>query len=116
MNIYDMTGSVKVIFEPQTFASGFSKREFVVTTEENYPQDIKFECIKEWCGLLDPVGVGDRVQVRFRLRGNEYNDRYFVNLQAIELDKLDETSGAATSEMDDSVPEDAEDDSYAPPF
>ena len=37
---YDLTGTIKVIQEAQTFgAKGFTKREFVVTVKEGkYPQ------------------------------------------------------------------------------
>jgi len=31
---YELTGKVKVILEPKTFASGFTVREFVVTVED----------------------------------------------------------------------------------
>ena len=56
MPAYDMTGTVKVIMDQQTFESGFTKREFVVTTDDDrYPQDIKFECVKDKCALLDEV-------------------------------------------------------------
>lgn len=79
---YELTGKIKLIMEQQTFPSGFTKREFVVTTEEDYPQDVKFECIKDRCSLLDNVNEGDHLTVSFNIRGNEYNDRYYVNLQA----------------------------------
>ena len=36
-------GNIKLINETQTFDSGFQKREFVVTTNDMYPQDIKIE-------------------------------------------------------------------------
>lgn len=87
---YELTGTVKTIFEQRTFPSGFTKREFVVTTEERYPQDIKLECVKDWCALLDGVHPGDRVKVQFRLRGNEYNERFYVNLQAFGLEAIPE--------------------------
>jgi single-strand DNA-binding protein len=83
MPSYDLTGTVKVVMPPQTFDSGFTKREFVVTTDDDrYPQDIKFECVKEKTALLDDIQDGQRVTVTFDVRGNEYNDRYFVNLTA----------------------------------
>lgn len=31
---YDLTGKVKLVQDPQTFKSGFTKREVVVTVEE----------------------------------------------------------------------------------
>jgi len=86
---YEMVGSVKVVFEMMTFASGFTKREFVLTLEDDYPQDIKFACVKEKCALLDNVAPGERVKVAFRIRGNLFKERYFVDLQAFRIDKMD---------------------------
>lgn len=83
---YEMEGSVKLVEETQTFSSGFSKREFVITTEEKYPQDVKFECTKEKIDMLEKVREGDKVKVSFNVRGNEYKGRYFVNLQAWKIE------------------------------
>lgn len=96
--MYQLEGTTKLITDIQTFQSGFTKREFVVTTDEQYPQDIKFECIKEKCALLDSVSQGQRVKVSFRIRGNEYQGRYFVNLQAF---KIDSTGAAPASRPDE---------------
>ncbi len=98
MAAYDMTGTVKVIMDQQTFASGFTKREFVVTSEDRYPQDLKFECVKDNCALVDKLTVGDRVTVSFDIRGNEYNGRYFVNLQAWKINPANATSGTPDDE------------------
>jgi len=35
----ELKGKIKVVFEKQTFASGFEKREFVITTEEKFPHE-----------------------------------------------------------------------------
>lgn len=78
----EVSGKVKVLMDTQTFASGFSKREFVITTQEQYPQDVKFECIKDKIAMLDNLQPGADVTVHFNLRGNEYQGKYFVNLQA----------------------------------
>jgi len=83
----EVAGKIKLVNDVQTFDSGFQKREFVVTTEEQYPQDIKLELIKDKCNLIDAFQPGDDVVVQFNLRGNEYNGRYFVNLQAWRLEK-----------------------------
>ena len=102
MPSYDLTGTVKVVMPPQTFDSGFTKREFVVTTDDDrYPQDIKFECVKEKTALLDDIQDGQRVTVTFDVRGNEYNDRYFVNLTAWKVG----AEAAATNATGNAAPE-----------
>jgi len=81
---YTLKGTIKQIDQTQSFGDkGFTKREFVVTDKDDkYPQDIKFEAIKERCDQLDNISVGEEVEVSFNLRGNEYNGKYYVNLQA----------------------------------
>lgn len=97
MPSYEMTGTVKKVFDQQTFPSGFAKREFVITTEDDrYPQDILIACVKEGCSLLDSVQPGERMRVSFRIRGREYKERFFVNLEAYQIDRLD-VDGSGTS-------------------
>ena len=79
---YEIEGVIKIILDTQTFGSGFAKREFVVTTEEKFPQDVKLETIKEKVALLDGFSEGQRVKASFDLRGNEYKGKYYVNLVA----------------------------------
>ena len=83
MAAYELTGTIKVVMDAVTFDSGFTKREFVVTTDDDrYPQAIKFECVKDRCALLNNIQPGQRVTVSFDVRGNEHKGRYFVNLSA----------------------------------
>lgn len=101
--MHELTGRVKEVFDRKVFQSGFSKREFVVTTDENYPQDIKFECVQDRCELLSDVSVGDKVEVRFNLRGNEYKERYYVNLQAWRITKMTESEVDETPLSEDTT-------------
>ncbi|EGB02263.1 hypothetical protein AURANDRAFT_18174, partial [Aureococcus anophagefferens] len=87
---YDMEGTISKIGEVQTFESGFAKIEFVVTTEEMYPQEVNAfpppqDLFKDKIGLLDSYAVDDRVCVSFNIRGNEWQGRHYVNLQAWRL-------------------------------
>ena len=84
------TGTIKVIEDLQTFDSGFIKREFVLTTKDEYPQDLKFEITKEKAETFETYNkVGDEVTVKFNIRGNFHDptNRYFVNLQAWRIEK-----------------------------
>lgn len=94
---YELTGKLKTMSNTQTFDSGFQKREFVVTTNEQYPQDIKLELIKDKCALLNSYSVGDEVRVSFNVRGSEYKGKYYVNLQAWRISANSEDGVANTA-------------------
>ena len=76
----ELVGKVKLVRDEQTFASGFTKREFVITTEEKYPQDISFELLKENGSLLTSDSPGDRIKVFVDIRGREYQGKYYNSL------------------------------------
>ncbi len=104
MPAYELTGTVKVVMDLMKFDSGFSKREFVVTTvEERFPQDIKCECVKDRCALLNDIKPGQRVKVFFDLRGNENKGRYFVSLSAWKIEAAKQP-GATPDASDESSP------------
>ena len=101
--MYEAVGKVKLISDVQTFPSGFSKREFVVTTgDSKYPQDLKFEVVKDKCSLLDSYKEGQEVQVNFDIRGNEYNGKYYVNLSCWKLSAKE--GGSTNSEHSQEEP------------
>ena len=92
--MFDISGTIKKIFEEQTFGSGFNKREFVITTTaDRYPQDIKFELVKDKVSLLSPLKDGDKVKVFFDIRGREWKENYYVNLNAWKIESVDGGSG-----------------------
>jgi hypothetical protein len=100
----EITGKLKAVFKEQIFESGFKKREFVITTNEQFPQDIKLEFIKDKCSLLDKFKQGQDVKVSFNLRGSEFNGKYYVNLNAWRIEES-ETSGEYKVERPDSTKE-----------
>jgi len=89
MNL-ELTGTIKLIAEKEVFKNDFQKVEFVLTTnDEKYAQDIKFEVIQDNVDkFIRHNQVGDIVTVSFNVRGNEYQNKYYVNLIAWKIDKL----------------------------
>jgi single-strand DNA-binding protein len=86
---YELTGKVKLIQDPKTFDSGFTKREMVVVVEDGkYPQEINLEFVQDKAALLDALEPGQEVTVTFDIRGREYNGRYFNNLQGWKVTQL----------------------------
>lgn len=106
---YEISGTIKVIFDTQTFPSGFSKREFVITTQDKFPQDVKLECLKDKASMLDNLKEGQSVKVSFDINGREYNGRYFVNLSAWRVEPADGAASPGSSKKDEYIPEDTTD-------
>ena len=83
----EITGTIKQIGQTQEFgAKGFTKRELVVITKDQYPQNILVEFVKDKCSLLDTFNTGDDIKVFINLRGREWtNDKgqvkYFNSIQ-----------------------------------
>ena len=98
---YETTGAIKLINDIQTFSSGFEKREFVITTDEKYPQDIKLELIKDDVVKTDQFKVGDNVKVSWNLRGNEYNEKFYVNLQAWRIEAVEGSTVNDTEQIEE---------------
>tara|TARA_R100000008_G_scaffold86896_1_gene82575 strand:+ start:4178 stop:4582 length:405 start_codon:yes stop_codon:yes gene_type:complete len=89
-----LSGTIKVIGETTQYGPTFQKREFVVTTQDKFPQDIKLELYQDDCGILDDYSVGNVITASYNLKGNEYKGKYYVNLQAW---KLEEPQGESES-------------------
>lgn len=82
----EVSGKIKLIGELQKFDSGFTKREFVVTTPGEYPQDISFTMTKNH-EVLKAYKVGQEVTVHFNLRGREFNGKYYNDLQCWKIEE-----------------------------
>jgi len=119
----EITGKIKKIDETKTFgASGFRKREMVVTTNEQYPQMLMVEFVQDKCDLLDSYQIGQDVKVSINLRGREWINPegkavYFNSIQGWRIEAAQaEGAGAppmapldileTTSDLKDSEPDD----------
>lgn len=97
--MFEITGTLKKIFPEQTFGSGFTKREFVLTTDaDRFPQDLKFECVKDKIAQLTPLKPGAKLKVFFDVRGREWKENYYVNLAAWKLEPLGDNAAAPYDE------------------
>jgi len=110
MSELKLIGTIKQIGEIQTFDSGFTKIEFVITTEDQYPQEVKFEAIKEKAEKFTQHNkVGDRIEVKFNVRGNEYEGKYYVNLQSWYTQNMESNEAEGTTSHKTLAEEGAED-------
>lgn len=106
----EIQGRIKMIDETRTYGSnGFRKREVVITTEEQYPQDLLIEFVQDKTSLLDSYQVGQQVKISINLRGREWvnpqgETKYFNSIQGWRIEAI-ETGGSP--DMPPMPPEDA---------
>lgn len=111
----NIQGTIKEIFQEQTFGSnGFRKREFVVTTEEQYPQHIIIEMVQDKCDLLNNFSIGSKVDVSLNLRGREWvnpqgETKYFNSIQGWKIESLASPQEASFETVDNLPPVDFDD-------
>ena len=121
--MYELKGSVKVVSETAVISDKFKKREFVITDDSSqYPQDIAMQLTQDNCDKLNGLKVGDRLLVKFNLRGRAWNDpktgkdRYFNSLDAWFIQKESADSpvkikgGIESNFMEDAVASNVSDD------
>ena len=99
----DFTDKASSILVPTTCVvgeeDGATPPALVQGTAKMIP-DAKFEAIKEKAVDFEKYRkVGDRVGVKFNVRGNEYNGQHYVNLQMWYVESLDIVEGNPNKEM-----------------
>jgi len=87
--IMTVDGNIKLIGEVQTFDSGFTKQQIVVTTNDQYPKDIPIDFTKDNCAKLNNYSAGMNVSVSINIRGNEHNGKYYVSLNGWKIETVD---------------------------
>lgn len=92
-----VNGKIKVINPTQEVSASFKKRELVITTDEQYPQDILIEFNQGKCEDLNSYKVGDNVSVSINLRGRcwtnpQGEDKYFNSIQGWRIEKSNNQS------------------------
>ena len=87
-----LTGNIKLIKDTVQATDTFKKREFVITTNDMYPQDIIIQMVQDKVGLLDAYKVGQDVTVSINLRGREWTSpqgevKYFNTIEGWRIEE-----------------------------
>ena len=78
-------GVIKLIKPINVISDKFSVREFVITTQDKYPQHIIFQTVNDKMDIIAPYGEGQEVEVSYNVRGREYNGKYYNTLDAYKV-------------------------------
>lgn len=105
----EVSGKIKKLLEKQTFGSGFSKRELILLTQEQYPQTLSIEFHQDRIDLLNEFKEGDDVKISINLRGREWVNpegvtKYFNSIVGWRIEKT--TESTSTPQMPTTPPTD----------
>ena len=96
----EIQGRIKTIFATETVGqNGFQKRDLVITTDGQYPQDIIIQFAQGNCTLLDNLQVGQIVKIHFNLQGREWTSpqgevKYFNTVVGWKIELIQTTNVA----------------------
>ena len=99
----EVIGKVYQLGDTQVVGSAgtFKKRTIVIETSEQYAQKIPIDFVQDKCDVLNNYKVGDNVSVAINIRGNEYNDKFYVSLNGWKITK---TGDAPVQQEADDLP------------
>ena len=91
-------GTLINVDDTQFVSAKFKKREFVVGTNDKYPQYVTFVAIQEKCEMLDFAKPGDQIQVGYKLAGRKWESpsgqiKYFNTIEAWRIEKQGQSQG-----------------------
>jgi len=93
----EIIGKIHSISEIQQVSATFSKREFIVETDEQFKQYILLQVVKDKCSVLDAYKVGQEVKVDINLKGRLWTnphgeEKCFNTLECWRISKTENTS------------------------
>lgn len=97
---FEVEGKLHKKFDTESKSEKFQARDFVIETEGQYPQYVKFQLVQDRCGAIDPMNEGEKIKVYFDLRGREWQGKYFTNLNAWRIEKMEAATQAPVSGED----------------
>ena len=96
----EIQGRIKTIFATETVGqNGFQKRDLVISTDGQYPQDIIIQFTQGNCALLDNLQIGQMVKIHFNLQGREWTSpqgevKYFNTVLGWKIELIQTTNVA----------------------
>ena len=63
-------------------AGPWTKQEFIIETQDQYPRKVCFSSWNEKTGILKKLNEGDMLKVSFNAESRDYNGRWYTDLRA----------------------------------
>lgn len=96
--------------------NGWSKQEFVIETEEQFPKKVCFTLFGDKVSLLNGLSAGDQIDISFNLESREFNGKWYSNINAWKLNPVVAQGNKTPSYSVDDIPPPPEPDEMEPPY
>ena len=99
--------SRKLSVESGTSKAGkdWQKQSFLVDTGSQYNPEVCFQLFgEEKMVALNQIEIGEKIEVFFNLSSREYNNKYYHNIDAWKINKLDNTDNIDTNGDENDAP------------
>lgn len=87
MSDLKISGKITKVSDRIKKTDKFTMRLFVIETDGQYPQPVKFQLVNDRCDLINNEMVGETITVHFDIRGNEWEGKIINNLNAWKIDR-----------------------------
>lgn len=109
--IYKISGTAKEI-SPKVTGTGKTGNPYeiirfvLVEDADRYPETLEFRAFNRAIDVLERTSAGDRLDVTFSLRGREYNERWYTDLDVLNVANLTKDSAPKETEPKAAIPMD----------
>ena len=96
---FEITGTLVKKYETETKGESFRVRDFVIKANDGgqYDNFVKFQTTQDRTSIIDDLNEGDEIKVHFDLRGRQWQDKYFTNLNAWRVEAMSANSAPAAT-------------------
>jgi hypothetical protein len=94
LETYYLTGTLHKVYPAKSHSEKFTKQDFLVRQDGEYPQTIRFQVVNTRIPQLLKVEEGDMIEVAFNIKGQMFTNKTTgeegnnTNLQAFEINRV----------------------------
>ncbi len=105
---FEITGTLVKKYEVETKGESFRVRDFVIKANDGgqYDNFVKFQTTQDRTSIVDDLNEGDEIKVHFDLRGRQWQDKYFTNLNAWRVEAVSSGGGSSPAPAASDAPGD----------
>ena len=93
----------------------WSKQEFVIETDEQFPKKVCFTLFGDKVSLLNGISVSDEVEVSFNVESREFNGKWYHNINAWRINPVQPAGNDAPPFSVDDIPPPPDQSDVPPP-